>query len=132
MQEVRQPTSNELAQKRTVMAAERTFMAWARTSLSMISFGFSIYKFMEYAGKPGVGREMSTEGARNLGTALVVLGVAFLIISGIQHWQLLKRMSPNLKALNLRSWPLSLFLAVLMTILGLLALLNMLFGIGPF
>ena len=48
------PTSNELAQERTdlalertLMAADRSLMAWVRTSLSMISFGFTIYKLLE-------------------------------------------------------------------------------------
>jgi putative membrane protein len=34
----------DLAVDRTVMAAGRTLMAWVRTALSMISFGFTIYK----------------------------------------------------------------------------------------
>jgi len=132
MQETDNPTTNELAQKRTLMAAERTFMAWARTSLSLISFGFSIYKFMEYAREADTKASLSSQGAKNLGTTLVLMGVTFLIISGIQHWQLLKRTSPSLRILDLRSWPLSLFLALLLTLLGLLALVNMIFGVGPF
>src|ERR1700679_1367281 len=38
----------DLAMQRTSMAAERSLMAWVRTSLSMIGFGFSIYKFFQY------------------------------------------------------------------------------------
>ena len=34
--------------RRTFLATERTLMAWVRTSLSMISFGFTIVKFFEY------------------------------------------------------------------------------------
>ena len=36
-----------LALERTRLAAERSLMAWVRTALSMISFGFTIYKFMQ-------------------------------------------------------------------------------------
>jgi putative membrane protein len=132
MQETDNPTTNELAQQRTVMAAERTFMAWARTSLSLISFGFSIFKFMQYAQEIETKAKLTTSGARNLGTTLVALGVVFLIISSVQHWQLLRRVKPSLRMLNLRAWPLSLFLAALLTLLGLLALVNMIFGVGPF
>jgi putative membrane protein len=132
MQETDNPTTNELAQQRTVMAAERTFMAWARTSLSLISFGFSIFKFMQYAQEIETKAKLTTSGARNLGTTLVALGVVFLIISSVQHWQLLRRVTPSLRMLNLRAWPLSLFLAALLTLLGLLALVNMIFGVGPF
>ncbi len=36
-----------LAVKRTLMGADRTLMAWVRTALSMISFGFTIYKVLQ-------------------------------------------------------------------------------------
>ena len=38
-------TSTELARERSREAADRTIMAWIRTSLSLISFGFGIGKF---------------------------------------------------------------------------------------
>ncbi|PYY11310.1 MAG: hypothetical protein DMG61_19450, partial [Acidobacteria bacterium] len=41
------PNSTDLAFERTRMAAERTLIAWIRTALSMISFGFTIYKFLQ-------------------------------------------------------------------------------------
>ena len=44
------PTPDEstlLAVDRTRLAHERTLMAWIRTATSMISFGFTIYKFLE-------------------------------------------------------------------------------------
>jgi uncharacterized membrane protein YidH (DUF202 family) len=47
-------TANELSQERTalatdrtLMAADRSLMAWIRTALSMISFGFTIYKLLQ-------------------------------------------------------------------------------------
>ena len=40
------PGSTELAFERTMLAHERTLMAWIRTAISMISFGFTIYKFL--------------------------------------------------------------------------------------
>ena len=42
------PSSNELAMERTWLAHERTLMAWVRTAASMISFGFTIYKFFQF------------------------------------------------------------------------------------
>ena len=48
-------SSNELADRRTslavtrtMVALDRTLMAWVRTSASLISFGFTIYKFFQY------------------------------------------------------------------------------------
>ena len=37
-----------LAIDRTRMAAERSLMAWVRTALSVITFGFTFYKFMQF------------------------------------------------------------------------------------
>ena len=59
----RKPMSEELklndrlAIDRTRLAAERSLMAWIRTALSMIAFGFTIYKFLQalHAAKPGPG-----------------------------------------------------------------------------
>jgi putative membrane protein len=42
---------------RTMMAADRTLMAWIRTSLAMFSFGYTIYK--NPSGTSG-GREIFT------------------------------------------------------------------------
>src|SRR4030095_4895232 len=41
-------SSQSLAVQRTFLAHERTLMAWVRTSASLISFGFTIYKFFAY------------------------------------------------------------------------------------
>lgn len=40
--------TNELAKERSREASDRTLMAWIRTSISMISFGFAIAKTYEY------------------------------------------------------------------------------------
>ena len=49
------PDANQLgvertdwALERTFMAADRTLMAWVRTAISMIGFGFTLYKFLQY------------------------------------------------------------------------------------
>ena len=39
--------NDHLAIDRTRLAAERSLMAWIRTALSMIAFGFTIYKFLQ-------------------------------------------------------------------------------------
>ena len=94
------PTSNELAQQRTTLADdrtslaldrtrlahERTLMAWVRTAVSLISFGFTIYKFFQ-----GMREAERLETARHLfgprGFALVMigLGVGSLLLATIQH-----------------------------------------------
>jgi putative membrane protein len=36
-----------LALDRSQLSAERTLMSWVRTALAIISFGFTIYKFLQ-------------------------------------------------------------------------------------
>ena len=42
------PDQLTLALERTYLANERTLMAWIRTATSLITFGFTLYKFFEY------------------------------------------------------------------------------------
>ena len=37
-----------LAYDRTRLAFERTMLAWVRTAASLITFGFTVYKFFEF------------------------------------------------------------------------------------
>jgi putative membrane protein len=82
----------ELGYDRTILALERTMMAWIRTDLSLISFGFTIYKFLETmqqaAGGPGHGN-----APRNIGMALILIGVGTLIMAMIQFRKALNKIS---------------------------------------
>ena len=65
----------DLAYQRTIIAAERTLMAWIRTALSMIGFGFTIYKFFQYqADEIASGKIQRPNAPRNLGLSLIALG----------------------------------------------------------
>lgn len=83
-------TSNELASTRTVLAAERTLMAWVRTALSMISFGFTIYKFLHGMQEAGGIRLRHPEEPRNIGIFLAALGSASLLAGLAEHLQTLR------------------------------------------
>jgi putative membrane protein len=119
----------ELAVARTVMAADRTLMAWTRTSLAMISFGFTLYKFMQYLRQEGKAALIPTErGAQNFGMAMIAAGILFLLLACLQYWHLTRKVNPGQK------WHFSLTLVVagFVVALGLLALINAAFRIGPF
>ena len=75
---------DRLAIERTAMAADRTLMAWTRTGLSMISFGFTIYKLMEGAVREGFIRHPG--GPKNLGLFLIALGTLSLGLGMLEHW----------------------------------------------
>lgn len=122
------PDSNELAVERTVMAAERTLMSWTRTSISLISFGFTLYKFLQYMQKEGKTTISDPNGPRNFGLALILIGVFALIVASIQYRHLHIKVKPGIK------YPLSLAVTVawVIILLGFFALLNIVFQLGPF
>jgi putative membrane protein len=123
--------ATDLAFERTRFAADRTLMAWIRTSISMIGFGFTIFKFFQYL------RESSLltgywrpRGPRNLGLTLIALGTSFLVLAIAQYFLFLRRLSREAD----HRFPIStpLVAAVLLTALGLLALVDLLLRIGLF
>ena len=85
-------TANELARERNRAAADRTLMAWIRTALAMIGFGFGVgklYEALEKANPKGVSDPLNS--ALIVGEALIALGVLGLLAAVIQHWQMLKQ-----------------------------------------
>jgi len=74
----------DLGAVRTVLAADRTLMAWLRTSLSMLSFGFAIYKVLETAARAGALER--AESPRRVGLFLVGMGTAAMVLGVIDYW----------------------------------------------
>jgi putative membrane protein len=114
------PSSDELALDRTRLAHERTMMAWIRTSASMISFGFGIYKFFDYF----KGDHPVTQGIvtpRRFAIFLIATGLIVLAGAAFQNWAELSR----LRRAGARV-PRSLAggIAILMSIIGALALIT--------
>jgi putative membrane protein len=81
----------DLAVSRTMMAADRSLMAWIRTALSMISFGFTIYKILQ--GFQESGSKLPAEHTpRNIGLFLIGLGTASMVMGTIAYWQTFKEL----------------------------------------
>src|SRR5262245_4919189 len=72
-----------MAFQRTRMAADRTLMAVIRTSLSLISFGFTIFQFFQKL-RDNLGGT-AVDASRRFGLALLMLGVAMLVLGSIYH-----------------------------------------------
>lgn len=77
-------SGTRLALDRTYLAHERTLMAWIRTAASMISFGFTIYKFFQFELKDRPA-EQHFIGPRELAIMMISIGLVSLVMSGIQH-----------------------------------------------
>jgi len=78
----------DLGTLRTVMAADRTLMAWVRTSLSMLSFGFTIYKVLDTAAKQG--HLAHSSSPQQVGLFLAAMGTGSMILGVTSYWMTLK------------------------------------------
>jgi putative membrane protein len=73
---------------RTIMAADRTLMAWIRTALSMLSFSFTIYKFLESAvEKQG---SMHPNSPQQVGLFLAGVGTLSMVLGTVDYWSTLR------------------------------------------
>ena len=76
-------TSNQLSTLRTIMAADRTLMAWVRTSLSLQSFGFTIYKVLQ--GFLAEGQAMSPALPMRVGLVLSFASVLAMVMGILEY-----------------------------------------------
>jgi len=80
------PDSTRLAVDRTRLAHERTLMAWVRTATSLISFGFTIYKFFQTLRAEENGEHVShLIGSRGYGLLMISIGLVALLLATWQH-----------------------------------------------
>ena len=131
----------DLAFEQSGMAADRTQMAMLRTSLSLIGFGFTIYKFFQEMASRSPASEAFALPARRFGFALVVLGVGLLIASIVSNQLYLKKVRARAQGLfdmgllrepPGRSISPNVVVSVLLLAGGLLVILGIGLRTGPF
>jgi len=125
MTDVAPKTSNELAAERTdlavsrtAMAAGRTLMGWVRTSLAMISFGFTIYKFLQAAAQGAAAGLIKAEGPKRMGLFLIALGVVSVLLGSVEYFQTIRRLN-TLTTTPCRVFNVALIVGLLTGLLGL-------------
>ena len=106
---------SDLALERTVLAHERTLMAWIRTATSLISFGFTVYKFFDALQEAKTGTSTRLLGPRGFAIAMISIGLVALVLATIEHSRSLATLRAS-GAAPKRS--LSLIIAALVALLG--------------
>lgn len=117
----------ELARIRTAMSADRThwaddrtLIAWIRTSLSLIGFGFGIGRALEFLQE--VGREADRlYTAKVFGGGFILLGILGLLAAIIQHLKIENRLRKSGHP-RVEPWPLGLLVATLLLMMGIYGL----------
>ena len=115
--------STKLAFERTRVAYERTMLAWVRTATSLITFGFSVYKFFQILREEGR-RTNHLIGARQFGLLLVSIGLASLALATWEYRQNLQTLEAQYEG---RPRSLAVIVAALISILGIVAMSLMIF-----
>jgi putative membrane protein len=121
------PDATQLAMDRTRLAYERTLMAWVRTATSLISFGFTIYKFFQFLREESAGTMPHADhliGPRQFALLMMLVGLGTLGLATLQHRQHIQMLRAQ-GALIPSS--LALVLALLVIVLGFLGLFVVLF-----
>ena len=106
----------DLAVFRTMLAASRSLMAWVRTALSMIGFGFTLYKFLQ-----GAGDAVRPNAPRNAGLFLIALGTISVLFGCLEYWQTSREIRHSYHQV-MRRFPL--LMAAFVALLGLMLFLG--------
>jgi putative membrane protein len=116
------PDATVLAVDRTRLAFERTMMAWVRTATSLITFGFTVYKFFQLEQGAGETPRQHLIGPREFALMMIGIGILSLLLATVQHWQNMSILRVHYRGMRI---PLSLAAVVggFIALLGVLALI---------
>lgn len=105
----------------TLMAADRTLMSWTRTSLSLLSFGFTIFKILQALQEEG--KFVRSDVPRDAGLFLTAMGTLAMVMGTLEYWQTLRVLDQQ----RIFSRPRSpLIMAMIMSISGVLLFVSIL------
>jgi len=115
--------SRQFEFERMYNSYENNMMSWIRTATSLITFGFSIYKFfqIDQASRPQQNRLI---GPREFAFALVSIGLFSLVLATLENRQKIRTLGAQYAG---KQHSLPVLVAALISILGVLALLAMIF-----
>jgi putative membrane protein len=71
---------------RTRLSHDRTLMSWIRTATSLITFGFSIYKFFQLEAEKAAVSSARLIGPRGFAIAMIAIGLVSLTLATFEHF----------------------------------------------
>jgi inner membrane protein YidH len=126
--------------QRTRMSADRTLMSIMRTALALIGFGFTIFQVFGKLREAKLIPEDS-RAPGNFGTALVALGILMLTLGIVYHIRFMIGLRTERDAMTSDGlihgqseypYSLTLMTALLLLLIGVLAIVSMVFNVHPF
>jgi len=116
--------STRLAVDRTDLAYERTLLAWVRTAISLISFGFTIYKFLQWVETTNGAQSGRLIGARGYGLFMIGTGLLALLLATISHRREMKALREKYVEVP---YSMAAVFAAVISFLGILAFIAVIF-----
>ena len=127
-----------LSFQRTRMSADRTLMSVLRTCLSLIGFGFTIFQFFRSIAQSNP--SMPAQAALRFGLAMVLIGVALLVLGIIQNARFMSDLRKERQLLVAQGYlhgeepfqvSVTFLSAIVVLLLGVVAIVSMVFRVGP-
>lgn len=103
-------------------------MAWVRTALSMLTFGFTLYKVLQAVQLQSPLSGIRPNAPRTAGLTLIGIGTFALVAACVQHWRYVKKLTT---AHPQKPWDLTFIVACLLALLGLLMFGSIILRSGP-
>ena len=122
--------TNELAKERNREASDRTLMAWIRTSISLIAFGFAIaqtYEYVETGYTETYGKSLDTlHTPLFFGIGFMVLGMIAIVAGVVQYRRILRRIGSD-DFTYVEMWPMPKVVAIALLVVGIFGIMVLLF-----
>jgi putative membrane protein len=115
-------TTSNSEDPRVRFAIERTLLAWVRTGLALMGFGFVVARFGLFLREIESVRQAAPLTAPTglslwIGTALILLGVLVNLLVSAEHLRLMRQVRSE-PPYGVRSWLLGVGVALVLAILG--------------